>query len=137
MINSKVSRVLYPDFFNNNYISTYYKFNEELEDLIELSGCKEEFTRKFRKMLLFLEGLKRNCISHKNFERLVKNGDIYSMRLKGDKNIRILFAFIDYYDKEVSILLYAFEEKDRKTKSKHSYGTAISIAMDRMKELIN
>lgn len=59
------------------------------------------------------------------------------MRLKGNKNIRILFAFMDYYDKEVAIFLYAFEEKDKRAKSKYSYGTAINIAMGRMQELVN
>ena len=53
MVDGKVSKVLYPESFDNNYIYTYYKFNEELEYLIELSGYKKEFTRKFKKELHF------------------------------------------------------------------------------------
>ncbi|WP_416198792.1 MAG: hypothetical protein ACFWUA_03510 [Sporanaerobacter sp.] len=81
MKEEKISKVLYPDFFNSDYIIAYSEVNEELKELIELSGYKEEFTRKFRKTLIMLESLKRNCIKQKSFERLIKNGDIYSIRL--------------------------------------------------------
>jgi hypothetical protein len=46
------------DFFNSDYIIAYSEVNEELKELIELSGYKEEFTRKFRKTLIMLERFK-------------------------------------------------------------------------------
>ncbi|WP_352419476.1 hypothetical protein [Proteiniborus sp.] len=87
MKEEKISKVLYPDFFNSDYITTFSEINEELKELIELSGYKEEFTRKFRKTLIMLENLKRNCIKQKSFERLTKKGDIYSIRLIGNKKV--------------------------------------------------
>jgi hypothetical protein len=136
MKEEKVSKVLYPDFFNSDYIIAYSEVNEELKELIGLSGYKEEFTRKFRRTLIMLENLKRNCIKQKSFERLIKNGDIYSIRLIGKKNIRILFMFTYDCGREVVVLLYAFEEKDNKSKSKYSYNSAIEIAKDRINKIL-
>ena len=136
MKGEKISKVLYPDFFNSDYINAYIELNDELKKLIDLSGYKDDFTRKIRNALRMLENLKRNCTRQKTFERLTKNGDIYSIRLIGKKNIRILFMFIDDCGREVVILLYAFEEKDKKSKSKYSYNAAIDIAKNRINKIL-
>lgn len=46
-----LSKILYPTEFNNNYILAYYTFNSELKNIIEKSGYKIEFTKKYFKSL--------------------------------------------------------------------------------------
>ncbi|MFO7295234.1 MAG: hypothetical protein C0P72_004345 [Clostridia bacterium] len=86
-------KVIYPEEFNSNYIFTYFSFNEELKELLEESGQKEGFARKYRRQLIILERLKKQCVQHKPFERLKDNGEIYSMRFVGRLNLRVLFSF--------------------------------------------
>ncbi|TYP58588.1 hypothetical protein [Thermosediminibacter litoriperuensis] len=88
------SKIIYPEEFNSSYIFTYFSFNEELKDLLEMSGQKRDFARKYRKMLSFLEKLRRQCVQHKSFEQLKDNGIIYSMRFVDELNIRVLFSFL-------------------------------------------
>lgn len=132
------SKIIYPEEFNSNYIFTYTSFNEELKDLIEKSGKKGDFARKYRKNLSFLEKLKRQCIQHKSFEQLKDNGIIYSMKFVDELNIRILFSFFYDRGREIVILLHCFPEKENKKKSSSkSYAKAIEIAKERINELVN
>ena len=114
-----LSKILYPTELNSNYILTYYTFNSELKDIIEKSGYKLD--------------LKRNCTEHNLLFEKLKNvqPDLYSIKLHGVKNIRIIFIFKVIIDKEYVILLNAFQEKDRS-----DYKNGILIAYDRIKRLI-
>ncbi|MCL0063344.1 hypothetical protein M1N11_04185 [Peptococcaceae bacterium] len=132
----KIENILYPEIFGTQHIYAYNKFNEELKEIIENSGYKREFIRKYRKCLKFLEKLKENCIKQKSFERLSSYENIYSMRFMGEKNIRILFTFIEENKKKFAVLLCAFQEKDNKNKSKYSYNNAVKVAQKRIKEIL-
>ena len=127
-----LSKILYPTEFNNNYILAYYTFNSELKNIIEKSGYKIEFTKKYFKSLKFLIDLKRNCTEHNLLFEKLKNvqSDLYSIKLHGVKNIRIIFIFKVIIDKEYVILLNAFQEKDRS-----DYKNGILIAYDRIKKI--
>jgi hypothetical protein len=135
MKSNKIMNIIYPELFNSNYIFAYKDFNDELKEIIEKSGYKKEFTRKYRRCLLFLNNLRENCTFQNSFEKLVECEDLYSMRLVGQKNIRIIFVFMEISDKQYSILLYTFQEKDSKRGSSDSYKTAIKIANRRINEL--
>lgn len=129
----KISNIIYPEIFNSKYIYVYKTLNNELKELIEQSGYKNEFIKKYRRSLKLLESLKDNCTVHKTFEKLSNVKNIYSIRLKGQKNIRILFTFAQINNRDIVILLYSFQEKDnKKNNSKNSYSYAISIAEERL-----
>ncbi|MCF6096364.1 hypothetical protein L1766_04995 [Thermovorax subterraneus] len=131
------SKIIYPEEFNSNYIFTYFSFNEELKDLLEMSGQKRDFARKYRRQLLILEKLRKQCILHKSFERLKDNGIIYSMRFVGELNIRILFSFFSDGRREIVILLNCFQEKENKKKNSiKSYAKAIEVAKERIDNLL-
>ncbi len=128
-----LQKILYPDKYETNYILTYYSFNYELESLLSASGYVDVFRVKYFKGLRFLENLKKNCVGQRAlFEELKESDGIYSMKLKGEKNIRILFSFQKVENMEKVILYNCFEEK--KTKD---YKKGISIALERKKELFN
>lgn len=131
----KRTNIIYPELFNSNYIYVYYKLNEELKIMLERSGYKKEFIRKYRRCLLFLEDLKEKCIMQKSFEKLVGCDGLYSMRLSGEKNIRIIFTLMECNDRKFAVLLYAFQEKDSKKDSSTSYNSAIDISNRRLKDL--
>lgn len=76
------------------------------------------------------------CIERRKwFEKLKYTKELYSMKIDSSKNIRILFTFVNYKSNKFAILLYPFEEKDRKTGSDNSYQTAIVIALKRLREI--
>ncbi len=127
-----LSKILYPTEFNDNYILAYYTFNSDLKNIIEKSEYKIDFTKKYFKSLKFLVNLKRNCTGQSLlFEKLMKvQIDLYSIKLHGVKNIRILFIFKVINDKEYAILLNAFQEKDRS-----DYTNGILVAYDRAKRI--
>ena len=71
------------------------------------------------------------------FEKLKKADGLYAIKFdKSQKNIRILFAFINFKGEKYAILLYGFEEKDSKKQSKYSYHKAISVAQKSLGEVI-
>jgi hypothetical protein len=45
------------------------------------------------------------------FETLKHTNKLYAIKIKDDKNIRILFSFVEYKGTKYAILLHAFEEK--------------------------
>lgn len=127
-----LQKVLYPEEYSTDYIKTFYNFNFELKQIIEKSGYKKEFTIKYFKSLKFLINLKRNCTElSKLFEKLknVEN-DLYCIKLHGNKNIRIIFVFIEMDGREIVLLLNSFEEKD-----KSDYTKGILTAYERLKRL--
>lgn len=133
-MNNKIvdfQKILYPEKYLTEYILTYSSFNSELKDLIEKSGYVEQFKIKYYKGLRFLEVLGRNCVMQsKLFEKLVGADGIYSMRLKGQKNIRVLFSFQIVRGEEKVILYNAFQEKRTK-----DYSFEISKAKLRRRQL--
>ena len=83
---------------------------------------------------MFLEGLKTRCYigNSKLFEKLLEEDDLYSIRLFGEKNIRILFIFVTINAENKAILLNAFEEKN-----KSDYKIGIKVANSRKDEIIS
>ena len=72
----------------------------------------------------------RNCIQKTDwFEKLKEANDIYSMRFKLPKNIRILFTI---RANKISILLCSFEEKGSNKKGKNGYSQNIEVAITRL-----
>ena len=90
-----IDNIIYPfdSKYPTEYIKAYKTLGDELEDIIENSGYKNTFLKKYQKSLKFLEGLKtRCCIGNRElFEKLLDEDNLYSIRLFGEKNIRILF----------------------------------------------
>lgn len=132
----RLNNIIYPEKFNSDFIYTYIDFEKELKDMIERSGYKPEFIRKYRSSLRQLDNLKIQCTTlRKSFEKLRNAENLYSMKLHGGKNIRILFTFITCSNKIIAVLLYPFEEKDKKNNSKTGYNNAIQVANDRIEKL--
>lgn len=135
---NKFSKVFYPEAFNSIYIKRHLDFEDDLKDILKRSGHKDVFWGKFRQRLTFLENKREKCIQKRDwFEKLKQANNFYSMRFnKTQKNIRMIFTFIEYKNAKYAILLYPFEEKDNKNKSRFSYDTAIPIAQNRLKEVL-
>ena len=129
-------RIIYPEKVDNDKILKHPEFEEELKSVLEESGYKSKFISLFRQRLKHLDERWKNCILKKDwFEILKGTNDIYSMKFKGQKNIRILFKFTGYEGREIALLLCTFEEKNSKNKSKDSYNKAIEVANKRLKEI--
>lgn len=127
-----LQNIWYPDEYETTYIYTYPDFNEELADIMGKSGYVKEFKIKYRKSLRFLENLKRNCVMQSNlFECLKEVEGLHAIRLKGKKNIRILFSFEMVKGREVAILYCCFQEKSTK-----DYQDPIRIAVERRSRLV-
>ncbi|NLY71853.1 MAG: hypothetical protein GX076_09290 [Clostridiales bacterium] len=112
----------------------HHVLNTELMNLIDGSGYKKIFLSKYQKCLRFLEGLKTRCHLGNSdlFEKLLNEDNLYSIRLLGDKNIRILFSFFTINGKSKAILLHAFEEKN-----KSHYESGKRIARSRRNEIMD
>lgn len=129
---SGLSNVLYPEFIKSDYIFVYSSLNAELEVMIGKSGYKEEFIRKYRRALKFLEQLKEECFHQSRlFEKLKNSNGLHSIKIKGEKNIRILFVFAKIHKQNYAVLLYAFQEKSNSKNSKEGYKDAVKIASER------
>lgn len=133
-----IGNILYPEAFNAKYIRTHLNFEIDLIDLLERSGKKADFWGKYRQRLRFLDERKEQCVLKSDwFEELRRTDGLYSMKFKkSQKNIRILFAFIEYNSVKYALLLYVFEEKDNTNKSHYSYSAGISVAEKRLKEVL-
>ena len=121
----------YPRAFKTDFVLAYHSFNGELKELLDKSGYTDIFTKKYFRGLRFLENLKSRCIEQSKIFEKLKNGEgLYSMRLHGAKNIRILFDFQVCHGKEIAFLYVCFEE--RKTKD---YSSEIQTAIKRRNEI--
>lgn len=128
---TKICYIKYPEEFNQSSVKEHSQVREELEAILEKSGYKGEFARKYRRRLKFLCEKGKDCILKSDwFESLIGAPDIYSMRITGTKNIRILFTFVDAEKRYIAILLCTFEEKKTKDYSPH-----IEIAQKRKMEI--
>lgn len=114
-------------------------FDNELSDMVDNSGTKEDFAGLYNQRLRWLDAKKEHCFLHRQwFERLKhdKSKCLFSMKFKSGtfkQNLRILFICT----KQKAILLTAFVEKDAKSESNTSYNKNVKIANDRIESLIN
>jgi hypothetical protein len=132
MGNTKISNIIYPEQFKTNYIFAYVDYQDELKDIIQQSGRVDDITGKYRKSLNFLSSLKTNCFQHRKlFEKLKDCKNIYSIKIHGEINLRVLFTFINYDNKDIAVLLYPFIEKDTK-----DYEEPKIIASKRIEKLL-
>lgn len=136
---NRIGNILYPEVFNAKYIRTHFDFEVDLTDILERSGLKADFWGKYKQRLRFLDERKEKCVLKSDwFEELRQAEGLYSMIFdKSQKNIRILFAFIEYNKVKSALLLCAFEEKDNKKKSQYSYSMRIPIARKRLEEVLD
>jgi hypothetical protein len=134
-----LGKILYPEEFKAKYIRTHWDFENDLQNVLERSGFKDDFRGKYKQRLKFLDERQEKCILKNDwFEELKQTNGLYAMKFnKSQKNIRILFTFIKYKGIRYALLLNVFEEKDNKNMSQNSYGKHISLAQKRLKEVIN
>lgn len=138
MGNNKISNIIYPEKFNTEFVFVHYKYEEDLRSLLDESGYIQNFVKKYRKCLKFLSELKTDCtVQGRLFEKLKHQNDLYSIKIYGQKNIRIIFQFVKDNKRTIAVLLFPFQEKDSKQNTATSYETAIEIAQERLKELLN
>jgi hypothetical protein len=136
---NRMGNILYPEVFNAKYIRTHLDFEADLTNMLERSGQKADFLGKYKQRLRILDERKEKCVLKSDwFEELRQAEGLYSMKFdKSQKNIRILFAFIEYHKVKYALLLCVFQEKDKKRRSQYSYKTRIPIAQKRLKEVID
>ena len=129
-------KVVYPAAINSNLIREHPKYEEDLKGLIEKSGLKAKFWGLYRERLRFLDEESELCSQRTAwFEQLsYADEDLWSMKIKFQKNIRILFVFVEHRQTQYAVLLYPFQEKERKKQS-DSYRAAIPIALERLEEI--
>ena len=129
-------KVVYPAAFNSDLIREHPKYEDDLKDLIEKSGLKDKFWGLYKQRLTFLDEHSELCSQRTAwFEQLsYVDEDLWSMKIKLQKNIRILFAFVEHRQTQYAALLYPFQEKERKKQS-DSYRAAIPIALERLEEI--
>ena len=132
-------KIFYPEEFKVNYIREHPHYEDDLKKLIDKSGFRDKFCGLYKQRLRFLDE-HGGLITKKRdwFERLKHaDGELYAIKFKAQKNIRVLFTFIEYQQVQYAVLLYPFEEKEskKKGKMKTSYDAAIPIALERLKEV--
>ena len=132
ILKDTLERIIYPEIFNNERICQHYKLTEDLESILEKSGYINHFKRKYRQRLRFLIDRGQLCIErYEWFESLKNEPDLYSMKIKGELNIRIIFTFCSKNPCKIIILLCGFNEK--KTKD---YDSALNTAKKRLSEIL-
>ena len=135
---NRMGNIFYPEVFNAKYIRTHFDFEIDLTNMLERSGQKADFLGKYKQRLRFLDDRKEKCVLKSDwFEELKQADGLYSMIFdKSQKNIRMLFTFIEYKKVNYALLLCAFQEKDHKNKSQYCYSTKIPIARKRLEEVL-
>ncbi len=128
--------VVYPAAFNSNLILEHPKYEDDLKDLIEKSGQKDRFWGLYKQRLTFLDEHSELCSQRTAwFEQLsYVDEDLWSMKIKFQINMRVIFAFVGHRQTQYAVLLYPFQEKERKKQS-DSYRAAIPIALERLREI--
>lgn len=131
--------IYYPLEFRSSFIKEHPLYARDLEKIIERSGFKAKFCGLYVQRLRFLEEHRESCIKRRNWFELLRyaGGEIFAIKFKAEKNIRILFCFVEYLKVKYAILLYPFEEKEsKKKKGKYCYDDAIIVAFKRRKEVL-
>ncbi len=134
-----ISFLTYPEGIVCPYVIQYQGYEDELYKLIKGSGIEQAFTGIYTNRLLLLNKYNREAMSIQpvNFEKMKHDSDgLFSLhaKVRGEKNIRVIFCFISIKDDIYAVLLSAFDEKE-KDKSKKSYKYAKIVAKKRYKEL--
>jgi len=128
--------VVYPAAFNSKNIREHFEYENDLKDLIEKSGVKDKFWALYKQRLKYLDERSGLCVLRTAwFEQLKWYDDkLFSMIVKFQKNIRILFAFVEHDGTQYAILLYPFQEKEV-GKKKDSYKAAAPVALKRLDDI--
>lgn len=130
----KLCKVYYPIELNSNKVYHHPKFNDDLREILENSGLGKKFAEAFRqKLYLIIKDMHRSTES-RWFEKLKNEKDLYSIKFKMIKNIRIICTFSDASKRKIIILLCGFEEKN-KNKSRDSYAKGLEKAIKRKNEI--
>jgi hypothetical protein len=129
-------KIFYPAAFNSKTIREHPEYENDLKDLIEKSGVKDKFWGLYKQRLTFLDERGELCIFRTAWFEHLKwyDDELFSMILKFQKNIRILFAFMEYEGNHYAILLYPFQEKES-GKKKNSYKAAAPVALKRLDDI--
>jgi hypothetical protein len=129
-------KIFYPAAFNSATIREHLKYEDDLKDLIEKSGVQAKFWGLYKQRLTYLDENSELCTLRTAwFEQLIGyDGELFSMIIKFEKNIRILFTFVENEGTKYTILLYPFQEKES-GKTKQSYKAAAPIALKRLNDI--
>ena len=133
----QLDNVCYPIEFQSAYIKEHPRYEDDLKKLLDRSGFEDRFSGLYKQRLMFLEERHKLCVQRRSWFEVLKyaNGVLYAIKFKVQKNIRILFCFIEHAGMEYAVLLYPFVEKES-GKSKDSYSAAIITALSRLREVI-
>jgi hypothetical protein len=128
--------IIYPAAFNSTTIREHPKYEDDLKDLIEKSGVKNKFWGLYKQRLTFLKEHSELCTLRTAWFEQLKgyDGVLFSMIIKFEKNIRILFTFVEHEGTQYAILLYPFQEKES-GKKKDSYSGTAPIALKRLNDI--
>lgn len=122
----------YPTGRKIGYIYAHTKLTKDLQKILQKSGYENEFGKKFLLRLDFLKAKREKCIIKSEWFECLKGSDgLFSMKIPGAKNIRILFALVKLNEMSKCVLLCGFEE--RRTKD---YNNAILSAKKRLNEIM-
>ncbi len=129
-------KIFYPAAFNSTTIREHLKYEDDLKDLIEKSGVQAKFWGLYKQRLTYLDENSELCTLRTAwFEQLIGyDGELFSMIIKFEKNIRILFTFVEHEGTQYTILLNPFQEKES-GKTKQSYRAAAPIALKRLNDI--
>lgn len=76
----RLGQIVYPEAFKAKYIRTHGDFENDLKDILERSGQKNDFIGKYKQRLRFLDDRRDKCIlKHDWFEELKRADGLYSM----------------------------------------------------------
>lgn len=138
-----ISKIIYPLEYNPDYIVCVHPlFLDSFEKILEGSGRKYHVVKLFEQRLKFLEDKKQKAILRRDWiEKLGHHKDWHSIRIKDkDLNIRILFIFYTYKNRQYAVLFSAFLEKKSKQAKTDSYASEIKLVkpiLDRIKEVFH
>jgi hypothetical protein len=129
-------KIFYPAAFNSTTIREHPKYEDDLKDLIEKSGVKNKFWGLYKQRLTFLKEHSELCSQRTAWFEHLKwfDEDLFSMIIKFEKNIRILFTFVEHEGTQYAILLHPFQEKES-GKKKDSYKAAAPVALKRLNDI--
>ena len=117
---------------SEEYVVLSPYIDSDIDSLLDRSGLYNQFVKKLAKSIRILEGLGKRCVECSNLFELLKGTErLYSIKIKGQKNIRILFHFLEIEKKEKAILLICFEENETK-----DYHDSIVVAYERLNEIM-
>lgn len=128
-----LGKVYYPIQFFGKKIFYHPDFEDDLRCIIEKSGFEGKFKPLYKQRLEFLEERMERCTQKSDwFKKLKNTNGLFEIRFnKTNKNIRIIFTFINSTKNQIAILLCSFEEKDKKDFTK-----PIELASKRRLEIL-